>query len=102
MRDSLQPLHGTALGYGRHVRSRTTPCRPCRDAQNRYKQALKITTGQVASVMVPVDVLTELLNGARPAATLRQAFGQDVVNALRWRKPQLQAAPSAKAGGRHD
>lgn len=86
MRDALEPVHGTALGYGRHVRSGTTPCRACRDAQNRYKQALKITTGQVAGVMVPVGVLSELLHGARPASTLRQAFGQEVVDALRWRK----------------
>jgi hypothetical protein len=79
-RPALPVEHGTARGYGQHIRSRTTPCGSCVDAHRLAMWGWRIRRGDMKALNVPLDVVAAVLAGDTDA--LANYLGPDVADAV--------------------
>lgn len=75
--------HGSVAGVSAHKRAGTKMCIPCLNANNDYKQAWRIASGESRNLVVPITALHALLAGDEPAAVLRRLVGPKTFDAIR-------------------
>jgi hypothetical protein len=79
-RPKMPEEHGTARGYGQHIRSRTIPCVSCVDAHRLTTWAWRIRRGDMKGLTIPLGVLADVLAGETDS--LAAYLGPEVADAV--------------------